>query len=147
VWEYLPGYPEKIAPLLDHPSVKVLGYRKDLPELMRQSDVLVLSSIEEGSALVTSEARGCGCVLVVSDASGATCKHMENALVHSVGDVKTLTQHFTMLHEDRVLLEKLRAASLLTVDDITWPAAGKKLLEVYREVLAAKRGLKCGPSR
>jgi glycosyltransferase involved in cell wall biosynthesis len=87
VWQYLPGYPERLASLLDHSSVKVLGYRKDLPDIMRHSDILVLSSLEEGSALVTSEARGCGCVLVVSEASGAYCKHMENALVSKVGDV------------------------------------------------------------
>jgi len=136
VWEYLPGYPEKLTSLLSHHSVKVLGFRKDLPELMRRSDVLVLPSIEEGSALVTSEARGCGCVLVVSEASGAYCTHMENALVHKVGDVSTLARHFTMLHEDRALLERLRIASLSSVQEITWPAAGVKLLQAYRDILA-----------
>jgi glycosyltransferase involved in cell wall biosynthesis len=138
VWEYLPGYPERLSSLLAHPSVQVLGYRKDLPEIMRKSDILVLPSIEEGSALVTSEARASGCVLVVSEASGAYCKHMENALVHSVGDVETLTQHFTMLHQDRVLLERLRAASVSTLDEITWSASGPRLLQVYRDVLTAK---------
>ena len=54
---------------------------------MRKSNILVLSSIEEGSALVTSEARASGCVLLVSEAAGAICTHMENALVHRVGDV------------------------------------------------------------
>ena len=44
--------------MLAHPSVQVLGHRTDVPELMRNSDILVLPSIEEGSALVTSEARG-----------------------------------------------------------------------------------------
>ncbi len=140
VWQYLPGYPERLASLLDHPSVKVLGYRKDLPDLMRQSDILVLPSIEEGSALVTSEARGCGCVLLVSKASGAYCTHMENALVHEVGDVQTLSGHFTLLHEDRALLERLRAASLRTAHEITWQAAGKQLLEVYRDVLSRHGG-------
>jgi glycosyltransferase involved in cell wall biosynthesis len=119
--------------------VKVLGYRKDLPDIMRHSDILVLSSLEEGSALVTSEARGCGCVLVVSEASGAYCKHMENALVHKVGDVQALAKHFTLLHENRALLEELRAASLRTVHEITWSAAGKKLLDLYRNVLSQRR--------
>jgi glycosyltransferase involved in cell wall biosynthesis len=139
VWEYLPGYPEKIAPLLNQTSVKVLGFRKDLANIMRQSDVLVLPSIEEGSALVTSEGRGCGCVLVVSEASGATCQHMENALVHRVGDIQTLSQHFTILDQDHALLESLRASSLRTVHEIAWPAAGKKLLQVYRDVLSVKQ--------
>jgi glycosyltransferase involved in cell wall biosynthesis len=137
--EFLPAYQEKLASMLAHPSVKVLGHRKDVPELMRQSDILVLPSIEEGSALVTSEARASGCVLLVSDATGANCKHMENALVHGVGDVAALTQHLTVLHEDRALLRRLRATSLATISELTWEVAGVKLLEVYRETIAAHR--------
>jgi glycosyltransferase involved in cell wall biosynthesis len=137
VWQYLPGYPEKLAPLLSHPSVRVLGYRNDLPEIMQQSDVLVLPSIEEGSALVTSEARACGCVLLVSEASGAYCTHMTNALVHRVGDVEALARHFTLLRENRALLERLRSASLSTVHEITWSAAGARLLDVYRDLIEA----------
>jgi hypothetical protein len=102
---------------------------------MRTSDILVLPSIEEGSALVTAEARGSGCVLLVSDAAGAICRHMENALVHRVGDVSALTGHINMLHQDRAWLARLRSASLSTASGITWTAAGKTLLDVYRETI------------
>jgi len=139
VGEFIPGYAEKLSSMLAHPSVKMLGFRKDLPDVMRGSDILTLPSIEEGSALVTSDARGCGCVLLVSEAAGAICKHMENALVHRPGDVKALTQHITLLHENRALLKKLRDASLSTRHDMTWEAAGEKLLQVYRETIAMKR--------
>ena len=40
--EFLPAYQEKLASMLAHPSVKVLGHRNDVPELMRKSDILVL---------------------------------------------------------------------------------------------------------
>jgi glycosyltransferase involved in cell wall biosynthesis len=136
---FLPDYQEKLAPMLAHPSVRVLGHRDDIPQLMRESDVLVLPSIEEGSALVTSEARGSGCVLLVSEAAGAICKHEGNALVHRVGDIKTLSEQITKLHEDRAFLEKLRAASLRTINEITWTAAGKILLDVYRETIEMKK--------
>jgi glycosyltransferase involved in cell wall biosynthesis len=135
--EFLPSYREKLAPMLAHPSVRILGHRNDIPQLMSRSDVLILPSLEEGSALVTSEARASGCVLVVSDAAGALAQHMENALIHTAGDVETLTNHITLLHEDRELLEDLRTASLRTVRDITWAAAGKRLLDVYRRTIAA----------
>jgi len=136
--EFLPEYAEKLSSMLSHPTVQVLGHRTDVPELMRKSDILVLPSIEEGSALVTSEARGSGCVLLVSEGAGAICRHMENALVHSVGDVKALSEHITMLHEDRALLERLREASLSTVSEITWKAAGVKLLQVYQKIIETK---------
>jgi glycosyltransferase involved in cell wall biosynthesis len=133
--DFLTEYRERLSDQLSHPSVHVLGHRKDVPELMRKSDVLILPTIEEGSALVTSEARASGCVLLVSDAAGANCLHMENALVHHVGDVLTLSRQITQLREDRELLARLRAASLSTVREITWTAAGRKLAEVYRDVV------------
>jgi glycosyltransferase involved in cell wall biosynthesis len=135
--EFIPGYAEKLSSMLAHPSVRVLGHRKDVPELMRSSDILILPSIEEGSALVTSEARGSGCVLLVSDAAGAVCQHMENALVHRVGDVSTLAEHITALHDNPLLLERLRGTSLRTTDQITWEAAGRRLFDVYRETIIA----------
>jgi glycosyltransferase involved in cell wall biosynthesis len=137
--EFVPGYAEFLSAQLADPSVHVLGHRSDMAALMQSSDALILPTIEEGSALVTYEARGCGCVLVVSDASGAVCRHMENALVHRAGDVDTLMQHISLLAADRGLLEKLRAASMATVSEINWAAAGRRLAEVYREVLGAKQ--------
>jgi glycosyltransferase involved in cell wall biosynthesis len=138
VGDFVPGYAEKLSKMMSHPSVKYLGYRHDLPDVMRQSDVLVLPSVEEGSALVTWDARGCGCVLVVSDATGAPCNHLENAMVHPAGDVDTLAQHMTMLHEDRNLYNRLRENSLRTASQMTWGYSGVRLLEVYRNILASK---------
>lgn len=135
---FVPGYAEKLSSMLSHPSVRVLGHRNDIPELMRKCDLLVLPSIEEGSALVTHEARGSGCVLLVSEAAGAICEHLKTGFVHRVGDVETLAGQITMLHEDRRLLERIRRASLDSAQECTWTAAGIKLLDVYRRVIAAK---------
>jgi glycosyltransferase involved in cell wall biosynthesis len=132
--EFVPGYRERLEPMLSHPSVKIMGHRTDLPELMRQADVFVLSSVEEGSALVTYEARGSGCVLLVSDASGAVCEHMKDSLIHPMRDVAELTAHLRLLDSDRVLLEKLRAASIADLNQLTWDEAGRRLAEVYRSV-------------
>jgi glycosyltransferase involved in cell wall biosynthesis len=136
--EILPAYAEKLSSMLTHPSVRVLGHRNDVPELMRKSDVLVLPSIEEGFGLVCVEALGSGCVPLVSEACTDECKHMENALVHPIGDVDTLTMHITMLYKDRPLLERLRNAAILSAPKVTWDAAGIRLLEVYRNVIASK---------
>ncbi len=134
----LPAYAEKLSSMLSHPSVRVLGHRNDIPELMRNSDILVLPSIEEGFGLVCVEAIGSGCVPLVSSACTDICKHMENALVHGAGDVTALTRHITQLHADRLLLAKLRATCLRVAPKITWAAAGVRLLEVYREILDKK---------
>jgi glycosyltransferase involved in cell wall biosynthesis len=133
---FIPDYERKLAPMLTHPSVRVLGHRDDVPELMRQSDIFVLPTIEEGYPLACVEALGTGCVPLVSETCLGICQHLENALVHSVGDVESLAQHMTTLHEDRGLLERLRRAALNKAPGVTWAVAGQRLLQVYREVIA-----------
>ncbi|HKT47804.1 MAG TPA: glycosyltransferase family 4 protein [Candidatus Acidoferrales bacterium] len=137
--EFLPAYREKLSAQLAHPSVRVLGHRNDIPELMRSSDILVLPSIEEGFGLVCTEAMGSGCVPLVSEACTDICHHMRNALVHRIGDVHTLAQHIALLHDNRELLAQLRENGLHIAPSITWTAAGVRLLEIYREIVALNR--------
>jgi glycosyltransferase involved in cell wall biosynthesis len=136
--EFLPEYAQKLEAMLKHPSVQVLGHRTDVPDLMRKSDILILPSIEEGFGLVITEAMGSGCVPLASDACSDLCRHMETGLVHQVGDVATLAQQITMLHEDRTLLAILRDQSLKLAPQITWTAAGRQLLQVYRQTIAGQ---------
>jgi glycosyltransferase involved in cell wall biosynthesis len=73
--DFVPGYREALEPWLAHPSVVVRGFTDEPARLLAESDVLVLPSLEEGSALVTYEAQASGCALVVSDATGAMAEH------------------------------------------------------------------------
>jgi glycosyltransferase involved in cell wall biosynthesis len=102
---------------------------------MRRADVLVLPSLEEGSALVCGEAMGAGCALLVSDAASGICQDNENALVHKAGDVRTLARHIDLLDEDRGELERLRAGALAKAPDVTWSRAGAVLVDAYRRAV------------
>lgn len=133
--EFVRAYREKLAPLLEHPSIHVLGHRNDIPDLMRNSDIMVLPSIEEGFGLVCTEALGAGCVPLVSDACTETCQHMRNALVHRVADVAALTQHISMLDQDGSLLARLRGQAISSSQSLTWDVAGERLLDAYKQAL------------
>jgi glycosyltransferase involved in cell wall biosynthesis len=135
--EFLPAYQDKLAKMLSHPSVRVLGHRTDVPDLMRTSDILVLPSIEEGFGLVITEAMGSGCVPLASEACTEIYGHLEAGLTHKIGDVDVLTRQITLLHEDRALLQRMRAACLNIRSKITWTVAGARLLDVYRETIEA----------
>lgn len=137
--DFAEPYRRHLAPLLDRPGVEVLGHRQDLPDLMKQADLFVLPSIEEGSALVTYEARGAGCVLLVSDAAGAVCDPDQDAFVHPAGDVATLTRHLDAAHHDRERLASMRLRSLAGLPDLTWKSAGACLADVYREAIRRHR--------
>ena len=132
-----PDYRALLAPLLSHPSVSEHGFVADPAALMRGFDVLVLPSLEEGSALVTYEARGCGCVLAVSDRTGAQCTHGADALVHRAGDEAALAAHLRMLASDPRLLARLRAAGVAGAPELTWSRAARALAGAYEAALAA----------
>lgn len=125
-------YQKRFAEQLSHPSVLLLGHRNDVPELMRNADILLMPSIEEGFGLVCVEAIGSGCVPLVSKACTDECRHLHNSLVQTIGDVKTLQEHITMLHEDRALLGALKETCVRERLNYTWASASQKLLDVYR---------------
>ena len=135
VGDFLTAYRDRLAPMLAHPSVRVLGHRTDVPDLMRASDILVLPSIEEGFGLVVAEAMASGAVPLISDACTEICTHMYNGLVHRVGDVATLTEHISLLDRDRTLLARLRAAAIESSPCFTWAAAGRQLVEAYKQAV------------
>lgn len=135
---FVPGYKESLEHFLTHPSVEYLGFVLDVAKVMRQSDALILPSLAEGSALVTYEARACGCVLLVSDSSGAPCRHMHDALVHKAGDVDSLREHIDMVASNRSFYQKLRNNSLAGLEQLTWEKAAEVLVDIYHETLALR---------
>jgi glycosyltransferase involved in cell wall biosynthesis len=133
---FYPGYEEVLERWLRHPSVRVLGWVDDPGELMRESDVFLFPSIEEGSAFVTYEAQASGCALVVSDATGARCEHMRQGLVHEAGDLDTLTDHLRLLDRDRKLLLELRANAVESRPLLTWEHSAREIADLYRQLAA-----------
>jgi glycosyltransferase involved in cell wall biosynthesis len=133
----LPAYQRRLADRLAHPSVDVRGFASDVGAVMRSCHLLLLPSVEEGSALVTYEAQGSGCALVVSDATGALCRHGDHGLVHEAGDVEALTRDLASLDRDRRLLRRMRERALAHRPELTWTKASERLEAIYRSRLSA----------
>lgn len=132
---YVPGYREVLARWLDGASVEERGYVADVSGAMRNADVLVLPSIEEGSALVTYEARASGCVLLVSEAAGAKLEDGRHGFAHRVGDVGQLAGHVRALMSDHALLQRMRSASIAELDGLTWSAAAESQCALYEQAI------------
>lgn len=136
----VPGFAERLGDLLDQPGVELRGFVDDVPAVMREADVLLFPSLEEGTALVTYEAQAAGLVPVVSDAAGARCEHEIHGLVHAAGDLAVLTTHLRRLDADRELLLCLRAGALGHVHELTWDAAADELLACYERAISLRAG-------
>ena len=137
---FVEGYAEVLEPWLAHPSVEVRGFVSDPAEVMRAHDILVLPSVEEGSALVTYEAQASGCVPVVSDAVGARCTHDVDGLVHPARDLASLTLQLTRLSASPDLVARLRGAALEHRPSLTWDAAADALAAAYERAVSAGAG-------
>ena len=144
--QFIPGYLNCLSSLLDHPSIEVLGFVPDVESQMRRSDVFVLPSLEEGSALVTHEARACGCVLLVSDAAGADVRAGIDGFVHHAGDIETLAAQLRKLHDAPNRLAEVRAAGRSVSATCSWREAGESLCRLYeRAKVVAANGGAIGP--
>lgn len=133
--DFTPGYRERLAGLLEQPSVELRGFTDDVAGVFASADVLILPTIEEGSALVTSEAQAAGCVPLVSSAAGANLDDGVQGLVHEPRDVEALTAHLDLVSSDRELLASLRRAALANRDQLTWERAGVDLVAAYRAAI------------
>lgn len=129
-----PEYRRYLSAWLMHDSVRELGFVENVPRYLMESDALILSSVEEGSALVTYEAMGAGCALLVSDSTGAPVTHGKTALIHKVGDVQQLREHINTLFHDRRKLADLKQAAKEASQQYTWLEAAKRLAHSYTMV-------------
>lgn len=137
---FVEGYAEVLAPWLADPSVEVRGFVTDPAAVMRAHDILLLPSVEEGSALVTYEAQASGCVPVVSDAAGARCTHDVDGLVHPARGLVTLTEQLARLSGSPDVLARLRAGALEHSRTLTWDAAADRLVAAYEHAVSAGAG-------
>jgi glycosyltransferase involved in cell wall biosynthesis len=136
---FVPGYRELLAQQLSHPSVEVRDFIDRPAKAYALADILLLPTIEEGSALVTYEAQGAGVIPLVSRASGAMVEHAVNGLLHTPGDVDTLSSQIDLVFGSERLRRALRQGVLAHAPTLTWQAAGIVLVDLYRQALAQLR--------
>lgn len=123
------------------PRVVWLGYRTDVPNVMRSLDMLVLPSYVEGAPNVVLEAMSAGVAVVATDVSGTPelARDGVEARLVPPRDVDALALGMIELASDPVLrarmvsLAKRRVAECFTI-----PRMIDEYLELFGEILAAR---------
>lgn len=90
---------------------QLLGFRADIEELYRKSEIFVLSSRYEGFGLVLVEAMSQGCACIACDYKGRQAEIFggeENGLVCDVENVSELKNKLLLLMNDTLLREKMQ---------------------------------------
>ena len=139
VGRLLPTYARLLSEELAHPSVRAVGFSRDVEAALAASDALVLPTVEEGSALVTYEAQAMGAVPLVSRAAGAVIDDGVHGLLHDPGDVATLAAQLDHLAGDRRELARLSANAIAHAPELTWDAAADQLVAAYESAIRTVR--------
>jgi glycosyltransferase involved in cell wall biosynthesis len=91
--------------------LRLLGVRRDVPDLLAAADVVVVPSLWEGQSLLVQEALRAGAALVVTDAGGNREVTGDAAVLVPPGDAAALAAGIAAVLDDPDRAARLRAAA------------------------------------
>lgn len=116
-----------------------LGYRADIPQLLCQTDIFVLSSRIEGHPYVLLEAMAAGCAVIACRCAGVeeTVSDRQTAVLTEIGDANGMAEAISSLIHNHELRKSLATAAhdhVRTHFDARRSA--EQLMALYDEILA-----------
>ena len=117
-------------------SVQLLGFRKDIPELLRAMDVFLLTSFSEGTSLALLEAMASGCAVVATRVGGnvSLVRHGVNGLLFDVNELPELLSHMQFLHENPVIRDTLGNAAQTEAQRFSLSSMIEGYFKVYSQI-------------
>lgn len=130
-------YYELIKSLDLDKNIELLGYRKDVPELMLLSDIAVSSALQEGLPVNVMEAMATGLALIVSNCRGNRdlVINGENGFVFEIDDIDRIKSALIELYKDKELMLKFGQDSLNKVKQYNIKTVLSKMEEIYLSLL------------
>lgn len=136
-----PAIEDQIRSLNLTHRVHLLGYRDDVPAILKALDVFVLSSSEEGLGTSVLDAMAAGVPVAATAAGGIpeAVRHEETGLLSAPGEPGPLAESLLRLLRGRPFAEALaRSARSLVASDFSADAMVEGNLAVYESVLGAE---------
>lgn len=132
--------PEIESLLKKYPQVIHQGAvpQAELPEILKEQDVFVLPSLQDGFGMVVPQAMACGLIPIVSSAAGASelIQNQVNGFVIEPGSAEPLIQVLKKLvsHPDLVshVAEKVKE----TIPELNWSQYESRIHQWMRVILA-----------
>ena len=120
-------------------SVKLVGFSKNTPELLRSASAHVFPSFKEGCAKVTLEAAACGLPQITTRESGDVVVDGLNGIIVPARDGDALTAAIERLYGDPDLRARMGAAARQrAVENFTWDHFRANVLRAYRRARSSR---------
>lgn len=114
----------------------------ELPDLFSAAHVFVISSIEEGLAMVIGEAMACGCPVIASENSGASelFKNGVEGFIVPIRSPEVITEKLLFLYKNPNIRIKMSQAALGRVKDMRgWDRYGQRSVEIIDELVQLQK--------
>ncbi len=121
--------------------VQFLGYREDMPALLAQTDIAVLSSVKEGIPRSVLEAMGMEIPVVATRVIGTeeAVRDGETGFLVELGDARAMAAAMMRLAADPSLRRKLgRRGREVALANFNESAIVEALIDIYRNQLSSK---------
>ena len=144
-----PEYEALCAKLDIQDNVQFLGYREDIPELLAETDISVLTSVKEGipRALLESMAMGIPVVATRVNGNREVVRDGETGLMVELDDDQAFTEALERLLTDpglrREIGDRSRDVAFREYDE---SAIAEAILTVYRGLLSQREAARQVPS-
>lgn len=115
--------------------VHFLGFRDDIPRIIKTVDVVVLSSNWEGLPLSLLEGMAAGKPVVGSNVPGIRELIQGTGSIFEKGDDKDLANKIKMLLENEELYRNIQQKCMQTVMEYSIKKTAKRYVEIYRNLL------------
>jgi len=108
----------------------------ELSEYYQNSDVFILPTLSEGSALVIYEAMSAGLPVITTPNAGSVIRDGQDGFIVPIRNVETLQDKIMYLFENPDACQKMGIASQERVREFSWERYGDRLLNVFDQILS-----------
>ncbi|MFA6057938.1 MAG: glycosyltransferase [Taibaiella sp.] len=115
--------------------VKFLGARKDVPDLLKTADILVLSSKYEGLSLSSVEGMAAGKPFIATEVPGLIDVVKNAGLLFPFGDEQKLVEIITQLLSDRAYYNEIAARCVEKAKSYDIEQMINKEIELYKSIV------------
>lgn len=116
-------------------TVSLLGFRKDIPEIMASSSIYLMTSRKEAQGLTVLEAMAAGLPTISFDAGGLPEVLGDAGILIENRSISEMASKVSCLLDDEDMRTRYRALGLSHCKDYSYPAVSAKVLNLYSERL------------
>ena len=117
-------------------NVRVLGFKRDLENYLKQGSVYVFPSRLEGSAKTIYEAAACGLPMITTREAGDVVRDGVEGIIVQPGDVDAIAAAIEHLYRHPEIVASMSAAARQrVVENFTWNHYRTRLLTAYERAI------------